>query len=133
MVLDRQIEATKEQFVHFIKNYPDDKEVVMINTLKFKEKSGIGDESGQAAYMRYSKNVSALVKKAQAKIIWSGEVFSTLIGDGQNHPDWVIIVSYPSKKHFADMTTSEEYQKIKNDRLIALEYGGLWASQTLNK
>ena len=133
MLLNNQIEATKEQFVDFIKNYPDNTPVVMLNILKFKEKSGNGDESGQEAYKRYSKNVAPLLEKVGGKVLWAGNVKNTLIGDDQDEADMILIVQYPSKQHFADMATSPEYEVVAVDRKIALQYGGLVACQPLNK
>ena len=132
MNLTNQVTPSKEEFVDFIKNYPSGKEVVMINILKFKEKSGNGDETGQEAYRRYSANMTGLMVKAGAKILWGGKVDRTIIGDYSNQPDMIIIVSYPNKESFITMSTTPEYEEISKDRKIALEYGGLMASSTIN-
>lgn len=128
MNLTNQIEATREQFVDFIKNYPKNTPVAMVNILKFKEKSGNGDETGRAAYVRYSKNMTDLLAEYGGKVLWSGNVQKTVIGDSSDQPDMVLVVEYPTAQHFADMATCAEYQVLKKDRLIALEYGGLLAS-----
>ena len=39
MHLSDQVQATKESFVDFIKNYPSQTPVVMVNILKFKDKN----------------------------------------------------------------------------------------------
>ena len=100
--------------------------------LKFKSKSGNGDESGEAAYNRYGKNVKPLLEKVGAKAIWAGNVKKTVIGDYTSQPDRILIVYYPSKEAFIEMSTSEAYLKIGNDRKIALEYGGLIATETID-
>ena len=128
MNLINQIEATRDQFVDFIKNYPKDTPVAMMNILKFKEKSGNGDETGRQAYKRYSKNMTGLLAKYGGKVLWSGNVQKTIIGDGATQPDMFLVVEYPTAQHFADMATCAEYQVLKKDRLIALEYGGLIAN-----
>ena len=132
MTLDHQILSTKEQFMDFFKNYPAGEPVVMVNILKFKEQSVNGEESGRAAYSRYSKNVAPLLEKVGGKVLWSGNVKNTVIGDATDKADMVLIVQYPSSQHFMDMATSEEYKKISHDRENALQYGGLWASTTVN-
>ena len=130
MNLTDHVLATKEQFKDLI-NYPADTPVVMVNILKFKEKSGIGDESGRAAYKRYMKNVSPLLQAAGGKLVWKGEVANMVIGNSENVPDTILLVEYPSVQHFMNMATSEEYAAIANDRIIALEYGGLIATKAL--
>ena len=130
MLLNNQVVPTKEQFVTFMKTYPKDEPVVMINLLKFKEKSGKGEESGREAYKRYGKNVQRLLDKVGGKVLWAGEVNMTVIGDPTDHPDMVAIVEYPSAQKFVEMSTSAEYQPIGVDREISLTYGGLLASST---
>ena len=133
MQLTNQITATSEQIGALIKDYPKDTPVAMVNILKFKAETGNGKESGQEAYMRYFQNVQPLLEKAGAKIVWSGQVNHTIIGDANGQPDMVAIVEYPSVQNFVAMATSPEYQEIKEDREIALTYGGLMASSTAMK
>ena len=106
MNLTNQVTPTKEEFVDFIKNYPSNTPLVMVNILKFKEKSGNGEETGREAYERYSKNMESLVKKAAGKLIWAGNIKRTVIGDYEHQPDMILIVSYPSKAHFIAMSTT---------------------------
>ena len=131
MNLTNQITPSKEEIIRFLQSYPPDKPVTMVNILKFKDRSGNGEESGKEAYLRYSQNVLPLLEKAGGRLIWSGKVQHTLIGDYTSQPDMVLIVSYPSVQAFIDMSSSEEYDVISNDRKIALEYGGLLASTTV--
>ena len=132
MNLTNQVTPKREELFAFMNDYPADTPVAMINILKFKEKSGNGDETGQQAYLRYSQNMTPLLEKAQAKVLWAGKVNQTVIGAGNDQPHMVFIVEYPSKQAFIDMSTSEEYKVIGQDREIALEYGGLLASSTIN-
>ena len=105
----------------------------MVNILKFKEKSGRGEETGKQAYLKYSKNMEPLMKAAEAKVVWMGNVTHTVIGDYETQPDMVLIVSYPSKEHFIAMTSSAEYEVVSKDRKVALEYGGLMASTDIGQ
>ena len=132
MNLTDQITPQREDFFAFMNDYPADTPVAMINILKFRDKSGKGDETGQEAYLSYSQNMQPLLEKAGAKMLWAGKVNQTVIGDTANQPHMVLIVEYPSKQHFIAMSTSEAYKVIGQDREIALEYGGLLASSTIN-
>ena len=131
MNLTNQVSPSKEEFVDFIKNHPSNTPLVMVNIIKFKEKSGNGEETGKQAYLRYSKNMESFLIKAGGKVIWSGMVNRTIIGDYSNQPDMFIIVSYPSKEAFINMSTTPEYEEVSKDRKIALEYGALMAATTI--
>ena len=69
--------------------YPKDIPVVMLNIIKFKGKTEKGNQSGQELYAEYFKNAAPFVAKSGAKLIWKGQVASTVIGDTQNQPDLV--------------------------------------------
>lgn len=131
MHLNNQVVATSEQIQALVKDYPKDSPIAMVNILKFKETADNGKESGQAAYQRYFQNMQPLLAKAGARILWSGQVNMTVIGDTKEQPDMVAIVEYPSVQNFIEMATSDDYQKVKGDREIALTYGGLLASSSL--
>jgi len=125
-----QVKPTPEQMAQ-IMAYPKNTPIVMINIIKFKEKTEKSNETGKEAYARYFKNAQSFVAKSHAKLIWKGAVATTVIGDTENQPDMVFLVEYPSIDHFLNMIADPAYQAIANDRTIALEYGGLIACQTL--
>jgi len=127
-MLTNQIHPTEAQIAQ-LKTYPKNTPLVMLNILKFKART-ITDETGQEAYARYFKNAGFFVAEAGAKLIWKGNVHTSLIGDLDNQPHIVFLVEYPSVDHFFAMVSNPAYQKIANDRSIALEYGGLIACQT---
>ncbi|MFK7933204.1 MAG: DUF1330 domain-containing protein [Saprospiraceae bacterium] len=131
MLLNNQIEATREQFRNLVHNYPKGQPVVMINILKYKEKVDGSDETGQESYMRYGKNMAPLLEKHGGKIIWMGKVNHTIIGDDSDQPHTIALVEWPDIQNFIDMSTSPEYQPIAPDRVQALAYGGLLASSTI--
>ena len=130
MNLTNQVLATKENFVDFIKNYPSQTPLVMMNILKFKDQTKDG-RTGEEAYKTYSKLVAPLVEKVGGKFIWGGKTKQTVIGDFENQPDQFLVVYYPSKEAFVEMSTSEEYKAIGHHRHEALEYGGLIATETI--
>ena len=125
-----QIKSSEKQMAQLMA-YPKDTPLTMINILKFKKKTGKGNETGRAAYTRYFKNVQPLVAQSKAKLIWKGAVASTVVGDSTDQPDLIYLVEYPSVDHFIKLISNPEYQKISEDRTIALEYGGLIACKTL--
>lgn len=125
MKLD-QVRPNAEQ-IAALQNYPKDEPVTMVNILRFKEKIEGRSESGAAAYSRYAQNIVPLLQKARAEIIWRGKVKHIIIGDTVKQPHLIFMVKYPCITDFFGMITSEAYQKIANDRTIALEYGGLIA------
>ena len=128
-MLSNQVHPTQAQLEE-LKKYPQDKPLVMLNILRFKEETETG-ETGQQAYERYFKNAAPFVEKTQAKLIWKGEVISTLIGNSEQQPHITFLMEYPSVNHFLGMAANPEYQKIATDRSIALEYGGLMVCQSL--
>ena len=133
MELSNQIEATREQFKALAKDYPKGQPVVMINILKVRAESGVEGETGLQTYQRYGKNVAPLLKKVGAKVLWTGQVNQTVIGNGTKQPDLVLLVEYPSIEKFIEMTTSSEYAAIAHDRILSLEYGGLMAATSVGK
>jgi uncharacterized protein (DUF1330 family) len=126
-----QVASTQEQIAQLM-TYPKNTPIVMTNILKFKPRSGNGNETGKEAYMRYYKNVQPFIAKAEATLIWKGNVASTVIGDSKDQPEMILIVEYPTVDHFLQMATDPNYQKIAIDRTIALEYGGLIACKTID-
>jgi uncharacterized protein (DUF1330 family) len=121
-----QVRPTEEQMAQLMA-YPKNTPLVMVNIIKFKSKTESTNETGAEAYARYFKNVQPFVAEAQAKLIWKGNVAITVIGDAKDQPDLIFMVEYPSIEHFLKMVSNSEYQKIAQDRTIALEYGGLIA------
>lgn len=133
MQLTNQIHPTPEQFKALVANYPKDQPVTMINILRYKDKTGNGEETGEMAYARYGQNVLPFLKKAGGRLLWRGDVHATVIGDGSQPPQVVLLVEYPSIQNFIEMTTDPEYIKIAKDRTLGLEYGGLMASTSVYK
>ena len=128
MKLD-QIHTTPEQLAALM-TFPADTPVVMVNILKYKARTGQGEETGADAYARYMRNVAPVLAAAGGKLIWKGAVHTTVIGESEGQPDTVLLVEYPSVQHFLGMATSPAYRAVADDRAIALEYGGLLATKT---
>lgn len=127
MQLTNEINPTKAQ-IEELQNYLADTPVAMLNLVKYKAKTESGEESGKAAYARYSKNVVPMLQAVGGKVLYMGTVAQTFIGDTDDQPDLVLLVQYPNVQAFFSMITNPTYLEISKDRKIALEYGGLWAT-----
>ncbi|MBL4568715.1 MAG: DUF1330 domain-containing protein [Flavobacteriaceae bacterium] len=126
-MLSNQISPTKSQIAK-LQSYPKNTPLAMLNIIKFKEKTD-HNETGKETYARYFKNASPFVERAGARLVWKGHVYGTVIGNSNTQPDVIFLIEYPSVQHFFKMISNPEYQKISNDRSLALEYGGLIACQ----
>lgn len=124
-----QIKPTAKQMQELMK-YPKNTPLVMVNILRFKEKTGNGNETGQEGYAKYYNNVSSFATKAGVKIIWKGKVISMVVGTSKDEPHVIFLAEYPSIDHFLNLISNPEYQKVASSRTVALEYGGLIACTT---
>ena len=123
---------TPEQMTAFAED-DHDGPVVMINLLKFRDKAKYrekdpehGDDiSGQDAYARYGKELSAFTGEPQIglKVLYGGPVARFYIGEG----DWdrVIVVRYPSRAHMMRMTSDPRYQAAHRHRDAGLAHQDL--------
>ena len=56
----------------FVSSLPDDAPVVMVNLVRFRERSLDGNGTGWDAYSRYSKADMPLLKRVGGTILWAG-------------------------------------------------------------
>ncbi len=114
---DASIDPTRDQVRDLRDNGPEGP-VVMLNLLKFREVANYpaGSEfagcSGREAYARYQHNFTVAVgATSQAQVLHDGPVMRTFIGDAAGQ-DWdrMLIVRYPSRRHFLAMMADETYQ-----------------------
>jgi len=119
----------------FVRSLPDEGPVVMVNLVRFRERSLDGSGSGWDAYSRYSTGDMPLLKKVGGTVVWAGHVEGAALGDlGEGRWDWVVLVRYPSRAAFLEMMTSDEYAKINVDRENGVEdHVILAANQTYSK
>jgi len=103
--------------------------VVMLNLLKFAERAageggddgdGGGAQSGRDSYTRYGDRVRSMLEKVGGRILWQGRADSVVIGGDADDWDAVILVEYPSRKAFIDMTSSPKYEEVSKDRTAGL-------------
>jgi uncharacterized protein (DUF1330 family) len=117
-----QIGPTKEQ-IQALLDSDLEAPVVMLNLLKFAERAGgdrDGAQSGRDSYTRYGDRVRSMLEKVGGRILWEGRADSVVIGGDADDWDAVILVEYPSRKAFIDMTSSPKYQEVSKDRTAGL-------------
>jgi uncharacterized protein (DUF1330 family) len=86
--------------------------VVMLNLMRFHDRSRDGDGSGWDAYLRYSAITVPMIRARGGTLLWTGDARAVALGphDG-NEWDFVALVFYPSVTAFLDMMTSEAYER----------------------
>jgi uncharacterized protein (DUF1330 family) len=116
------IGPTKEQIQALVDSELDTP-VVMLNLLKFAERAdgdGGGAQSGRDSYARYGDHVRSMLEDVGGRILWQGRADSVVIGGNADEWDAVILVEYPSRKAFLEMTSSPKYQEVSKDRTAGL-------------
>ena len=77
--------------------------VMMLNLLRF------APDGGAEQYARYGAAASTFLVKAGARIRYLGAVHGTVIGPGADEWDEIILVEYPNKHAFFEMTGHPDY------------------------
>lgn len=96
---------------------PDDAPVVMLNLMRFRERSLDGNGSGWDAYLRYSALAIRTIKAQRGTIVWTGTAEAVALGPAQeNQWDYVALVRYPSRAAFIAMMTSADYARANLER-----------------
>jgi uncharacterized protein (DUF1330 family) len=118
------VNPTEDQITRLLEDSAaNDGEVVMLNLLKFRERAGDGEDgSGEDSYGRYAAQAIEKVTERGGRVVWMGSPDSVIVGDEDAH-DWdaVILVMYPNRAAFIDMTSDPEYQKTHVHREGGLE------------
>jgi uncharacterized protein (DUF1330 family) len=85
--------------------------IVMVNLMRFRDRSLDGDGSGWDAYLRYSALTVPMIKARGGTLLWTGDAKAVALGrqDG-NQWDYLALVYYPSVADFIDMMTSRDYE-----------------------
>jgi uncharacterized protein (DUF1330 family) len=85
--------------------------VVMVNLMRFHQRSLDGDGTGWDAYLRYSALTVPMIKARGGTLLWTGDAKAVALGsqDG-NQWDYLALVYYPSVAAFIDMMTSRDYE-----------------------
>jgi len=85
--------------------------VVMVNLMRFRERSLDGDGSGWDAYLRYSALTVPMIKARGGTLLWTGDARVVALGfEAGNTWDYLALVYYPTVAAFIDMMTSQDYE-----------------------
>ena len=89
--------------------------VVMVNLMRFHDRSLDGDGSGWDAYLRYSAVTVPMIKARGGTLLWTGEAKAIALGSqAGNQWDYVALVYYPTVAAFIDMMTSPDYENLSD-------------------
>jgi len=84
---------------------------VMVNLMRFRERSLDGDGSGWDAYLRYSVLTVPMIKARGGTLLWTGDAKAVALGlEAGNIWDYLALVYYPTVDAFIDMMTSADYE-----------------------
>jgi len=113
------IGPTKDQIQERVDS-PLDKPAVKLNLLKFAERaSGNGEDgerTGRDSYARYGERMREMLEQTGARVLFQGRADSVVIGGAADGWDAVILVEYPSRKAFLEMTSTPKYREVSKDR-----------------
>jgi Domain of unknown function (DUF1330) len=89
----------------------DQAPVVMVNLMRFRERSLDGDGSGWDAYLRYSALTVPMIKARGGTLLWTGNAKMVALGEpAAQQWDYLALVYYPGVAAFVDMMTSADYE-----------------------
>ena len=124
---DPSIDPTVAQ-VRALRDHGPDGPVVMLNLLKFRERSNYpagsphAPCSGVEAYGRYQTAfVETVGAVSQAEVVWEGPVDMLFIGQEPQDWDKCLLVRYPSRQHFLAMMANPTYRDALEHRYAGLE------------
>ncbi len=87
--------------------------VVMVNLMRFRERSLDGNGSGWDAYLRYSALTVPMIKARGGTLLWTGDAKALALGAEEgNQWDYLALVYYPSVADFIGMMTSADYETL---------------------
>ncbi|MEO0895568.1 MAG: DUF1330 domain-containing protein [Bacteroidota bacterium] len=112
------IDPRGEQLKAFA-SLPDNGNIFMLNLLRFKDKVEETGQTGQEAYKDYMEAATPFIAGSEAKVVFYGTPFASLIGPEENEWDKCLIVQYPNKKSFLRMISTEGYPAHLRARALA--------------
>ncbi len=105
------VNPTGEQMKAFAE-LQDEGPIFMINLLKFKP------DGGEESYRTYQRKFVEIMMPKGVELIYQGRAVMSVIGE----EDWdeAIVVKYPSKDAFIEMSMNPEYQEIAKHRTAGI-------------
>jgi hypothetical protein len=93
--------------------------VVMVNLMRFRERSLDGNGSGWDAYLRYSALTVPMIKARGGTLLWTGEAKAVALGpQAGNRWDYLALVYYPSVAAFIVMMMSPDYENLSDPHRV---------------
>ena len=87
--------------------------IVMVNLMRFFDRSLDGNGSGWDAYLRYSALTVPMIKARGGTLLWTGDAKAVALGPLDSADwDYLALVYYPSVAAFLDMMTSADYENL---------------------
>lgn len=120
------LHPTRESLSAYLRDMPADQPVTLLNLLRFRQianypaGSGYAETSGSDAFATYARLMMPLLAAAGAEITWLGKMGTALIAPSGEHWDEVVLVRYPDKEAFVNMTTTGKYVELSVHRTAAL-------------
>jgi uncharacterized protein (DUF1330 family) len=101
--------------IEALKNIEQQGPIVMVNLMRFRERSLDGNGSGWDAYLRYSALTVPMIKARGGTLLWTGEAKAVALGlQAGNQWDYLALVYYPSVAAFIEMMTSPDYERLSD-------------------
>jgi uncharacterized protein (DUF1330 family) len=98
-----------------LKNLDHQGPIVMVNLMRFHDRSLDGNGSGWDAYLRYSALTVPMIKARGGTLLWTGDAKTVALGPQHgNQWDYLALVYYPSVAAFIDMMTSADYENLSD-------------------
>lgn len=120
------IHPTRESLAAFLRDIPSGEPVTMLNLLRFRDIASYAadnrytDISGSEAFTIYARLMMPLIAEFRGEVVWLGKAASALVAPLGEHWDEVVLVRYPDKDAFVNMTTTNKYVEVSVHRTAAL-------------
>ena len=104
----------------------DDGPISMLNLLRFRDAADYSAPpeqtscSGREAYRRYIALAMPIVQAVGGRVIFMGSYVGSVIAPANEEWDDMLLVEYPSRRHFAEALTSAAYRAVVFHRTAAL-------------
>ncbi len=102
------LDPAPEQIMEIV-NFPANTPLQMLNLLRFKKEKNAEGHDGEAQYSIYMQAVMPFIANAKAKLLYAGKVSASIIGPTEKEWDKVLIVEYPDKMSFINMSRAEGF------------------------
>lgn len=122
------IQPRPEQIAAFRRD-ADDRPVVMLNLLRFRDTADYSDSpalapaepvSGATAYRHYEEHVAPILASYGGELVFAGHAGALVIGPPEEDWDVVLLVRYPDADTFLRFTSDENYVAGVGHRTAAL-------------